>query len=99
MTDHPCKGMTKAQVAAFEQIAVNAVPQCTWGTLDALLKAGVVVRGTPEVRRDVMGVYEIPNFYVPLPLHMQWCAWCSEQYEPQPEETTDGSVEGTRPAR
>jgi hypothetical protein len=79
MTDHPCKGLTKAQRAAFEQIAINQVPQCKWDTIDALLKAGVVERGKGEVRRDAMGTYEIPYFFVPLPIHMQWCEWCSEQ--------------------
>jgi len=74
--------MTKAQVAAFEQIAINQFPACRWSTIDALLKAGVVAKGPPEVRRDAMGVYEIPSFYVPLPIHMQWCEWCSEQVDP-----------------
>lgn len=81
MTDHPCKGMTKAQIAAFEQIAINQPPQCKWNTIDALMKAGMVERGKGETRRDAMGVYEIPYFYVPLLIHMQWCEWCSEQPE------------------
>lgn len=81
MTEHPCKGMTKAQIEAFDRLAINAAPGCQWPTIDALLKAGVIVRGKPEVRRDPMGVYEIPNFYVPLPIHAQWCEWCSEQPE------------------
>ena len=81
MTEHPCKGMTKAQIAAFEQIAINQPPQCKWETIDALLKAGVVERGPSERRRDAIGVYDIPNFFVPLPIHMQWCQWASEQPE------------------
>lgn len=79
MTDHPCKGMTNAQIAAFEYIAINQPPQCKWDTIDALLKAGVVERGKGEMRRDAMGVYEIPYFYVPLPIHAQWCEWRSGQ--------------------
>lgn len=78
MTDHPCKGMTKAQREAFERIAVNESPGCTWPTIDALLKAGLIERGPSETRRDAMGVYSIPYFYVPLPIHAQWCEWCSE---------------------
>lgn len=76
--DHPCKGMTKAQIAAFERIAVNQSPGCTWPTIDALLNAGVIERGPAETRRDALGVYTIPSFYVPLPIHAQWCEWCSE---------------------
>ena len=79
MTTHPCKGMTRAQIAAFEQIAINQQPLCKWVTIDALLNAGVIERGEDEIRRDAMGVYNIPNFFVPLSIHHQWCQWCSEQ--------------------
>ncbi len=75
--DHPCKGLTKAQREAFERIAVNQQPCCKWPTIDALLKAGVVERGQDDVRRDAMGTYHIPSFYVPVHIHAQWCAWCA----------------------
>jgi hypothetical protein len=81
MTEHPCKGLTKAQRDAFEAVAVNQVPNCKWDTIDALLKAGVIERGPDDVRCDAMGVYHVPSFFVPLPIHMQWCAWCSEQHQ------------------
>lgn len=84
MTDHPCKGMTKAQTDAFERIAINAPPGCAWPTIDALLKAGVIERGEDDMRRDALGTYAIPNFFVPLPIHMQWCEWCSEQPGEEP---------------
>lgn len=70
--------MTKAQVAAFENIAVNQQPCCTWPTIDALLKAGVIERGPDDRRRDAIGVYSVPSFMVPPHVHYQWCAWCSE---------------------
>lgn len=79
MTDHPCKGMSKAQRRAFELIAVNQSPSCKWDTIEELLRAGVIQQDVSETRRDAMGVYTIPHFYVPLPVHMQWCEWCSEQ--------------------
>lgn len=79
MTDHPCKGMTEAQIAAFERIAINANPECGWKTLDRLIARGVIERVKGEMRRDAMGAYEIPAFVVPLPIHMQWCQWASEQ--------------------
>lgn len=78
MTEHPCKGMTKAQREAFELIAVNQFPACKWPTIDALLAAGVIERGPSETRKDAMGIYHIPSFFVPLPIHIQWCEWCSE---------------------
>jgi hypothetical protein len=81
MTDHPCKGMTRAQIEAFERIAINESPKCAWPTIEALLKKEVIAYGTSEVRKDAMGVYHIPQFHVPLHIHMQWCQWCSEQPE------------------
>ena len=75
--------MTKVQIAAFEQIAINQPPQCGWKSVDALMKAGVIDRGEDDVRRDAMGIYRIPNYFVPWHVHMQWCEWCSEQPENQ----------------
>src|ERR1700760_4914775 len=42
MTDHPCKGLTRAQIDAFEQIAMNSFPGCTYGTIQKLLDRGLV---------------------------------------------------------
>jgi hypothetical protein len=78
MIEHPCKGMTKAQIDAFERIAVNDAPNCTWPVIDALLARGVIVRGADEIHRDALGVYHVPRFCVPLAVHHQWCEWCSE---------------------
>lgn len=78
MTDHPAKGMTKAQREAFENIAVNQLPRCTHRTLEALTAAGIVVVSYRR-RRDALGPYEIPDYSVPFDIHRQWCEWCSEQ--------------------
>ncbi len=64
MTEHPCKNLTNAQRRAFERIAIGQNPECRWSIIDVLLRAG--------------GIYEIPSFVVPIPIHMQWCQWCSE---------------------
>ncbi len=77
--EHPCQGMTKAQIEAFERIATNQMPGCPWPTIDVLLSAGVIERGPSERRRDALGVYDIPSFSVPLPVHIRWCEWCSAQ--------------------
>ncbi len=81
MTKHPCAGMTPAQREAFEQIAIGQVPNCTWPMIDALSKAGVIERGADDIRRDAMGIYHIPNFYIPVPIRAQWREWCSKQPE------------------
>ena len=87
MTDHPCKGMTQVQIDAFERLCVNQLPLCGWSSINALMNAGVVKRGQDDLRHDAMGVYNVPTFFVPVPVHMQWCQWCSEQ----PENKIDAS--------
>lgn len=80
MTDHPCKGMSKTQVAAFERVAINEPPMAGRQTMDILEKRGLVERLPDKfVGRDVLGVIRIAAYCVPLPVHMQWCQWCSEQ--------------------
>lgn len=81
MMDHPCKGMSKVQIDTFEQLAVGMTPSATKGTWAALEKKGVVVRGPDLVRRDALGEFRIPQWQVPVPVHAQWCAWCSENVE------------------
>lgn len=81
IVDHPCKGMTKAQIAAFEAIAVNAPPCCHPETIDALLKKGVIERGDDVEKQDGFGKYSLPQYFVPVAIHMQWCEWCSQQIE------------------
>jgi hypothetical protein len=85
MTDHPCKGMTTAQVAAFEQIAVgNALPIAVRATMTKLMDRGLICEGGRKTLRDELGTYSIPQYFVPLATHIQWCEWCSEQSENLP---------------
>lgn len=80
MTDHPCKGRSAAQIDAFEAIAVNGAPSCKPATLAALESAGLIVRaGSSTVGKDAFGAVTVPAYVVPLPVHMQWCAWAAEQ--------------------
>ncbi|MET4842662.1 hypothetical protein [Bradyrhizobium japonicum] len=44
MTDHPCKGMTRAATRAFEAVAINQVPRCSKATLQVLIDRGLIVR-------------------------------------------------------
>ena len=80
MVDHPCKGMTKAQIAAFEQIATGvALPPAHHKTLAALEAKGLIVRTPNKVLgRDGFGAVSIPQYAVPINVHMQWCEWCAE---------------------
>ncbi len=78
MTEHPCKGMTKAQQRDFELIAINQRPRGTPKTTDALKKRGLITEHI-ETHHDRFGVFYVPNWQVPLPIHCQWCKWASEQ--------------------
>ena len=80
MTDHPCKGMTKRYHEIFEQIAVNQPPRCR-DSMILQLKLRGLVEVEYKTLRDKLGEYKIPVYSVPLPIHMQWCEWCSEQPE------------------
>lgn len=74
---HPCDGMTETQIAAFEQIATGQPANCQWPDIDALMSRGVIARGEDDIRRDAMGIYRIPSFFVPVPVHAAWCEWCN----------------------
>lgn len=81
MTEHPSKGLSKAAIAAFEKIAVNQSPECGWKTLDTLMNNALIDRSEDTVKHVLGGVYRVPNYFVPIAVHAQWCAWCSERPE------------------
>lgn len=77
---HPCAGMTPAQKRDFEFIAVGQRPLGGKSTINALLAKGLIQEDRPELLgRDRFGPIEIPRWYVPLPIHMDWCEWCAQQ--------------------
>lgn len=79
-TKHPCHGMTKPQIAAFEQIAIgNSSPHAAKKTINVLLDRGLIVRGPDKkLGHDGFGPIMIAQYVVPIPTHMDWCTWCSE---------------------
>lgn len=79
MTEHPCNGMTKAQIATFERVAINMPPTATMKTILALIERGLIVKTEHVIGRDALGDIAINEYHVPLPIHAQWCEWCSEQ--------------------
>jgi hypothetical protein len=83
MTDHPCKGRPKAQREAFERIAINQPPAASHKTLVALRAAGLVDYTNKVIGQDALGKITVPEWFVPLPVHMQWCEWASEQPDNQ----------------
>lgn len=80
MTNHPCKGMSKAARRAFERIAVSAPPFAAKATIKALIDRSLIERGEDRyLGNDRFGAITIPSYSVPIAIHMQWCAWCAEQ--------------------
>lgn len=67
------KGLTFIQNAAFEQVAIGNDSGINSKTADALIKKGLIERH--EEKRGVLKIY---RYQVPIPIHMEWCKWCSE---------------------
>jgi hypothetical protein len=80
VTDHPCKGLPFSARSAFEALTINQSPRCKQKTLDLLLERGLIGRGDDRIiGRDPLGLITIPEYFVPLAVHMQFCQWASEQ--------------------
>lgn len=80
MASHPCKGMTPAQRRDFELIATGQRPRGGYRTINALRDRGLIENAPPKViGRDALGLIKIPDWFVPLHVHAQWCQWCGEQ--------------------
>lgn len=74
MTDHPCKGLTRAQADVFEQIAMNSFPGCRYGTIQKLLDRGLIAP------RKQLDPFKYP-YFVPRPIFYQWVRWSNERFE------------------
>lgn len=79
--EHPCKGMTKAQISAFEMIAIGENPMVGEKTIAKLLERGVIVQGPDRIFQTALGPLHCKQYEIPIPIHMQWCEWASEQPE------------------
>jgi hypothetical protein len=79
VTPHPAKA--KAQRAALDAIGCGDVtPRMADSTRDALLRAELIVEaGRRLVCNDRFGKVYVPEYAMPVPVHMQWCAYWAEQ--------------------
>lgn len=39
-----------------------------------LIAAGLIEQTGAVARRDALGPYEVPQYEMPIPVHMQWCS-------------------------
>ena len=74
MTDHPCHGLSRAEISAFEAIAINCRPNCSKRTIEKLLAHGAIA-----IIREDLPPSVFANYYVPLPVHIQWCEWAEKR--------------------
>ena len=102
MTRHPAKvkKCTPHQIAIFEQIGAGIAcpPSAMSRTFKALERKGLIQR-TPDkvLGADGFGAISIPQYQQPILVHMQWCAWCSENISDEElEASTPPPVRGVR---
>jgi hypothetical protein len=78
---HPCHGLSRAERNAFEAIAINLKPKCSARTIQRLLERGLIAKQEKSVHfSDGLPPLVVDDFYVPLPVHLQWCEWGAERY-------------------
>jgi hypothetical protein len=66
-------GLTDKQAAVFEQIAVSNDAGHNPRTLESLERKGFIERyGVND------GAFTIFHYFVPIPIHMEWCQWCTD---------------------
>lgn len=76
--------LTKRQLGVFEQIATGNDKGHPQRTLDSLERRGYIgselqyLSGFPPVA--------VCRYYVPIPVHMEWCKWCAERLEKEERE-------------
>lgn len=79
------RNLSPAQERVFGQIAINLDGGHHPATLAALVRKGLI----EEERQAAGGGFTIYRYFVPLPIHMEWAAWCAENYQEETEDDTD----------
>jgi hypothetical protein len=68
--------LSKKEQDVLGNIAINLDGGHNSKTIKALLKKGLIIE-----TEEHQGALTIKHYAVPLPIHMQWCYWCSHQVE------------------
>ena len=81
MTEHPAKDCTADEIAVFEQIGIGHDLGHHSKIINTLLRKELIER-------------HLSGYEMPIPIHMQWCAWCSENVtDEELEEGPDSPAE------
>lgn len=98
MTQHPAASCTKRQRDVFELIAIGQDARHHPATLAALERKRLIVAET-ETDRQGWPPVTIKRYHVPLALHIQWCAWCSENIGDDPVEEPEPARSAPKPQK
>lgn len=74
------EGLTDAQLAVFEQIALNQDAGHNPRTLQVLRDRGLIE--AEEVNMGGHPPMTVTRYHVPIHVHMRWCAWAGENVVP-----------------
>lgn len=99
---HPCEGMSKAEMGAFDRIAAGSPPKCSTRTLARLTEANLIERHSVEIAKDRLGPVIRYEYSVPIPLHILWCEWMTRpkvrhRYKSLPPQRTADDLPLFRP--
>ncbi|MBN9453844.1 MAG: hypothetical protein J0I42_18045 [Bosea sp.] len=76
---HPCAGLSKRALEAFEQIAIGNDLGHHPRTLETLVSRGLIERRQEQVPGPFRGTsMTVDRYDVPLAVHANWCSWCAE---------------------
>lgn len=79
---YPVAGLTKSEREVFEDIATGNIRRLSnfrLAVVKKLLEIGAIVCcGEKQICKDQFGEVWVPEYCVPIPLHMIWCKYCSE---------------------
>jgi len=77
----PLKGLRKTVRDAFEQMTIGQRPWISAATVSVFLDRGLIVRLPDKVLgRDAFGAITVPEYEIPISVHMNWCEWCANNY-------------------
>jgi len=75
------RGLPEHQAQIFEQIAVGNSCGHSPQTLKALHKKGLIEFAERVLGQDALGLIIVNDPYVPIPIHIEWCGWCTKQLD------------------
>jgi hypothetical protein len=68
--------LSKKQIEAMDLLSMNMDGGLHPRTLASLVKKGMIIQ-----QDDHDGPWTIHRYFMPLPVHIRWCEWCSKQIE------------------